>query len=254
MATPYPVSIFLDLLGLPQAEMPQLLEWETQLLHSPDNAVRIGAVRAIKSYLQAAIDARRKNPREDLISQALTLEVYGRKWTADEVFGHCFNLYVGGLDTVSSNMGLHFHHLATHPEDQAWIRANPSKLGAALEELLRAYAAVTTWRICAKEFSIGGITMKPGDYVAMPTPLAARDPDEYDRPEQVLFDRQPTHLTFAFGPHRCLGVHLARRELQIGMQEVLEALPSFRLQEGAKVGFYVGNVIHVDSLPLAWDA
>jgi cytochrome P450 len=150
-------------------------------------------------------------------------------------------------------MGLHFYHLATHPDDQTWLRANPSKLSQAIEELLRAYAAVTTWRICAREFSIGGVTMKPGDYVAMPTPLAARDPEDHEAPAVVRFDRKPTHLTFGFGPHRCLGAHLARRELQIGMQEMLAAIPSFRLKNGARVGFFVGNIIHAESLPLIWD-
>ena len=253
MSIPYPISIFLDMLGLPQELMPQFLVWEHTLLHSNDLEARIDAVRAVKDYLLGEIEVRRKNPGDDLISQALNFEVWDRKWTAEEVFGFCFNLYLGGLDTVSSNLGIHMYHLATRPDDQAWIRANPGKLVPAVEELLRAYAAVTTWRICDKEFEIGGVTMKPGDRVAMSTTLAARDPEDYDCPSEVRFDRKPSHLTFGFGPHRCLGCHLARRELQIGLQELLSALPPFRIKEGADIRFFSGNVIHMQSLPLVWD-
>jgi len=254
MSLPYPISIFLDLLGFPQELMPQFLVWENTLLHSNDNIARAEAVRAVKDYILGEIEARRRNPGDDLISQALEFEVWDRKWSADEVFGHCFNLYLGGLDTVSSNLGIHIHHLATHPEDQAWMRANPGKLVPAIEELLRAYAAVTTWRICDKEIALGGVTMKPGDRIAMATTLAARDPEDYDGPSDVRFDRKPSHLTFGFGPHRCLGAHLARRELQIGLQEVLAAIPTFRVKEGADIRFFTGNVIHLQSLPLVWES
>lgn len=254
MSIPYPISIFLDLLGFPQELMPQFLVWENTLLHSNDYAARVDAVRSVKDYILGEIEARRRNPGDDLISQALEFEVWDRKWSSDEVFGHCFNLYLGGLDTVSSNLGNHVYHLATHPEDQAWMRANPGKLVPAIEELLRAYAAVTTWRLCDKEITVGGIVMKPGDRVAMSTTLAARDPEDYDGPSDVRFDRKPTHLTFGFGSHRCLGAHLARRELQIGLQEMLAAIPPFRLREDTDIRFFAGNVIHLQNLPLVWDS
>lgn len=251
-AVPFPVTIFLDLLGFPQSEMAQFLTWEKGLIHSDDNGERATNVRAVKAYLLEAIADRKKNPRDDLISTALTLEVDGRKWSDEEVFGHCFNLYLGGLDTVTSNIGLHFHHLATHPDDQEDLRANPKKTVVAIEELLRAYPAVTTLRICRHPYSIGDVTFMPGDYVAMSTPLAGRDPEQYDAPEEVRLDRRPAHLTLGFGIHRCLGQHLARRELQIAMQELLAAIPSFRIEPGFKVPFHVGNVIHVEELPLVW--
>ena len=251
-AVPFPVTIFLDLLGFPIEEMEQFLFWEGVLLHGSDNNARAASVRAVKDYLLRAIADRKKNPRDDLISTALTLEVDGRRWSDEEVFGHCMNLYLGGLDTVTANIGLHFHHLATHPQDQESLRTNPAKVIVATEELLRAYPAVTTLRICRHPYPLGGATFMPGDYVAMSTPLAGRDPEQYDDPSEVRLDRRPAHLTLGFGIHRCLGQHLARRELQIAMQEFLSAVPSFSLQPGFKVPFFVGNVIHVQELPLIW--
>ncbi len=251
-AIPFPVTIFLDLMGFPKEEMDQFLAWENVLLRSETNVDRAMSVRSVADYLLRAIEERKKNPGEDLISVALTLEVNGRKWTDREVFGHCFNLYLGGLDTVTANIGLHLHHLATHPEDQEELRADPKKVVIAVEELLRAYPAVTTVRLCRNPYTLGDVTFMPGDYIAMSTPLAGRDPEYYEAPNEVRLDRKPSHVTLGFGIHRCLGQHLARRELQIAVQEFLAAVPTFKIEPGFDVPFFLGNVIHVDKLPLVW--
>jgi cytochrome P450 len=251
-AIPFPVSIFLDLLGLPQDRMDQFLDWEFSLLHTNDMGMRVVAIRAVKALLLDEIKKRRANPGDDLISNACRMEVDGRPWSDEEVFGHCFNLFLGGLDTVSANVGLHFYHLATHPEHQRELRSDPSKLEIGMSELLRAYAAVTTLRICAKEIKIHGVTIKPGDRVAMPTPLGSNDPEAFESPTEVRLDRRPAHLTFGYGPHRCLGAHLARRELQISIVEMFSAIPEFKLKPGFKVPFFLSNIIHVDELPLVW--
>ncbi len=251
-AVPFPISIFLDLLGLPQENMPIYLKWVEVLLHGSDEQQRISGVRVVKNLLMDAIEQRRTDPGDDLISQALGLEVDGRKWTDDEVLGYCFNLYIGGLDTVTTNMGLHFRHLAESPEQQASLREHTSLQSPAIEELLRAYAAVTTQRIVSRPIDFGGVRFMPGDFIAMSTPLAGRDPEEYDHPQSVDFNRQPRHLSFGRGRHHCLGQHLARRELQIAFQEFLSQIPSFRVASGAEVPFFVGSIVHVKRLPLEW--
>jgi cytochrome P450 len=253
-AVPFPVSIFLDLFGLPQADMPQFLAWEYGLLHTPDMNLRIECTRAVKAYLLAAIEQRRAEPRDDLISQALDYEVEGRKWTTMEIYGYCFNLFVGGLDTVTANIGLHLYHLATHPQQQAELRADPSKLTLAIEEMLRAYAAVTTFRTVTREVEFHGVRMLAGDKIATSTPLAGRDPEAWSEPDEVRFDRRPAHLTFGGSAHRCLGMHLARRELQIALQEMLASLPQFSLDPDAQVPFWLGSIIQVRALPLVWSA
>jgi cytochrome P450 len=249
----FPISIFLDLIDLPQDRRPQFLEWENALLHGTDHDMRINSVRAVKDLLVETINDRKKNPGDDLISRTLTLEVNGRKWTDEEVFGHCFNLYIGGLDTVTSNMGLHFYHLATNPQDQDEMRGNSfAQNVVAIEELLRAYAAVSTNRICSKPYEIDGHTIMPGEFVIMSTPLAGRDPDAYDQPNEIRLNRKPTHVTLGHSIHRCLGQHLARRELQTAIEEFLKAIPNFKVEPGFKVPFFLGNVIHIPELPLTW--
>ena len=253
-AVSFPISIFLDLLGLPQDRTEEFLRYETTLLREPDMSQRIASVTAVKQILLEAIEERKRNPADDLISKTLALTVDGRPWTDREVFGHCFNLYLGGLDTVTANLGLQFHHLATHPEDQTIMRSNSSLQNVvAVEELLRAYAAVTTNRIVSKPIEIDGVQLMPGDVVFMSTPLAGRDPESYEQVNDIVLSRKPTHVTLGHSIHRCLGQHLARRELQIAIEEFLKVIPDFRIEAGFDVPFFWGSVIHVSELPLVWN-
>jgi cytochrome P450 len=252
-AVPFPVSIFLDMVGLPQDQIQQFVEWERGLIHTTDADTRLNSLRAIKRLLVDTIEARKRNPGDDLISEALTLEVDGRKWTDDELFGYCFNLYLGGLDTVTSNLSLHFYHLATRPEDQRIMRANSQQDNVvAIEELLRAYAAASTTRICTKPYEVAGETIMPGDVIIMATALPARDPEAYESPDEIRLDRRPIHVTLGHSFHRCLGQHLARRELQTAIEEFLRAIPQFRVEPRFEVPFFLGNVIHVPELRLNW--
>src|SRR3546814_13330342 len=94
-------------------------------------------------------------------------------WSSD-VCSSDLNLYVGGLDTVTANIGLHIWHLATHLDQQAELRADPSKLTLAIEEMMRAYAAVTTFRTVTRATEFKGVKMMPGDKVAMSTAITSK--------------------------------------------------------------------------------
>ena len=249
----FPIAIVLDLLGVPLERMPQLLKWEKALLHTDDLEVRGNATRVVKNFLLEEIESRRREPRQDYFTSVLEFEVDGRKWSDEEVLGHCFDLYLGGLDTVTSLLGLIFHFLATHPGHQRQLRENPSISQFAVEELLRGFGPVTTFRICAKPVEIRGQRILPGEYVAVSTPLAGRDPTFYEDAQQIRFDRRPAHLSLGGGIHTCLGRHLARRELQVALEEFVGAVPEFRVKDGFRVPFFVGNILHIPDLQLQWN-
>jgi len=177
----------------------------------------------------------------------------GKKWTDTQIFGFIFTLYLAGLDTVTSNLGMHIHHLATHADDQETMRTN-SYMGnvVAIEELMRAFAIVSISRFCVKETELAGVKMMPGDAVICSTPLAARDPEAYDDPNTVKLDRRVNHLTLGHSDHRCLGRHLARRELQIAHDEFIKSIPSFKIEPGFKVPFFLSSMMHIEELPLTW--
>lgn len=248
----FPIKVFMDLMGLPHDRVGEFMEWEMNLLHNHDLAKIAEATRNVIDYLSAEIEDRRANPRDDLITYGVQGQIEGRSLTQDELLGFMFNLFIGGLDTVSTNMGLHFRHLGRTIEDQAFLRANPSDIPNAIDELMRAYGAVTTFRTCRKETELAGVRFMPGDKVAMSTTLAGRDPAEFDDPTAVRLDGKPRHVGFGFGIHTCVGMHLARRELRIAMEEFLARIPEFRIAPGHQVRCHLGMIQPV-ALPLVWD-
>lgn len=249
----YPIFIVLDLLGLPQERMAEFLVWEKEMLHSNDWETRKNAVRKAKNYLVAEIADRRKDPRDDYITKIFDFEAEdGRKWNDDEVLGHCFNLFLGGLDTVTTMLGNIFTWLARHPEQQQELREHPDRIVLAVEEFLRVFGPVTAFRIASRELELHGQKIMPGEYVSVCTPLVNQDPKVHDNPSEVRFDRKAAHVALGGGIHKCLGMHLARLELQIAIEEFLKAIPRFRIQDGFEVGYFVGNIVHVPKLKLQW--
>jgi cytochrome P450 len=250
----YPIYIVLDLLGLPQDRMAEFLVWEKNMLHTNDWEVRSNAVKNAVEYLKAEIADRRAAPRDDYISKIFDLEVEdGRKWNDEEVLGHCFNLFLGGLDTVTTMLGNIVTWLARHPEQQQELRDNPDRIVLAVEEFLRIFGPVTAFRIATKELEIHGQKIMPGEYVSVCTPVANQDPKMHDNPSEVRFDRKAPHIALGGGIHKCLGMHLARFELQVALEELLKAIPSFRVKDGFELGYFVGNITFVPALELQWD-
>ena len=252
LAFQFPILVFLELMGLPKSRLTEFMAWEMKLTHPRSIEEMAEGTRLVKDFLVSEIEHRRNNPSNDLVTYIVNSEVEGRKLNDNELIGFCFNLFIGGLDTVSTHMGLQFRHLAEHPDHQRKLRERPELIPAALEELMRAYGAVTTFRTCVKPVVIGGVQIMPGDKVALVTSLSGRDPEAFPDPGEVRLDRNPRHTTFATGPHRCIGAPLARRELIIAMEEFLKAIPEFRIKPGAEIRTSIGPIIQPLALPLVW--
>jgi cytochrome P450 len=253
-ARPFPVSIFLELMGLPAEETDAFVEWEEMILHAADPEVRTEGVRRLRDYLAGVIAARRKQPTDDLISFAVTSRIDGRPLDHDEIMGMCVLFFMAGLDTVTSSFSFAFRYLAEHPKAQAQLRADPALIPDAMEELLRAFAVVTTRRTVTRAVDIAGVTFKAGDIVVCPMMAASRDPGEFHAPDEVILDRAPNrHSAFGFGPHRCIGSHLARRELVAGVRQWLGRLPPFRMAVGEAPIATGSGVVCLADLRLRWD-
>jgi len=251
---PFPVLIFLQLMGLPAEDFDKVLEWEELLLQGKTMEARIGAAAAIRDYLRDLAQARREHPVDDLISFAVQAKVDGEMLTDDEILGICYLLFVGGLDTVASSLGFYFKYLAEHPEQQRLLRENNALIPDAVEELLRVHSVVMVSRFLTADAEFGGVEMKKGDCIAIYMTFASYDAEEIEQPETVDFARVPNrHVAFSFGPHRCIGSHLARRELVIAIEEWVNRVPHFEVKAGADVRMHGGVVFGVDSLPLTWN-
>lgn len=251
-ATKFPIAVFLDLMDFPQERMAQFMEWEQMLLHSMDFEGIISGTQQVVAYLQEVIEERKQNPGTDIVSQALQYEIDGRKLNDDELLGICFNLYIGGLDTVTTNISWQVRHLAEHLDDQRKLRANPALIPNAIESLYRRYASVTTFRTCTKEVKLGDVTIMPGDKVSVSTTLANNDPKHWATPTEVDISTPPRHVTFGYGVHRCVGAALARRESVVALEELFAAIPEFRIADNQPVITALGPILQLKNLPLAW--
>lgn len=123
----------------------------------------------------------------------------------------------------------------------------------AVEEMLRAFPTVQMVRVASRDVTFEGVEMKKGDYISCATMIANRDPLEFPDPDKVDLERENNrHVAFAYGPHRCLGSHLARRELVIGLEEWLARVPEFRIKEGTAPTVFGGYVFGIENLDLDW--
>jgi cytochrome P450 len=145
--------------------------------------------------------------------------------------------------------------LALDQELQARLRADPKLIAAASEEMLRRYTFTVPMRIVHKETELAGARMMPGDTLKLFLPAADLDAREYPQPDTYELTRENNvHIAFGVGPHRCLGSHLARVELQVLYEEMLARLPPFRLDPAHPPVFHGGHVIGIERMHLLWDA
>lgn len=209
---------------------------------------------SVIEYFSGVIEARRESPGEDLISAALTFEVDGTPVSDEDMQNFCLLMFMAGLDTVSATLGLSFMHLASHPEDRTRIVEDPSLIPAAIEEFIRAYAIVIPARKAAVDTEIGGCPVKAGSMVAVPLNAATRDDAVFEDAKTVEITRTPNnHIGFGAGPHRCLGSHLARRELKIALEEWHKRIPVYRLDPDSAPTESGGQLGPNKDITLLWD-
>ena len=165
-------------------------------------------------------------------------------------------LVLAGLDTTRATLGYIFWHLARHPEQRQRLVDEPELIPSAVEEALRFYPIVFgDGRKVTRDAEFHGVQLKQGDMVYALVAGANRDPRAYERADEFVLDRKRNnHMGFANGPHRCLGMHLARRELQIAVEEWLRVIPDFRIATDEELSERGGGaMMTLTRLPLVWD-
>lgn len=234
-ANQYPSFIFLELMGLPFEDIETFLHWEDEILHvsaEPEETARrrTAATIALTDYFRKIIAARRESPQDDMISKAIGFEIDGEPVTQEDLESFCILMFMAGLDTVSATLGTTFLYLATHQDKRQSIVDDPDLIPAAIEEILRAFAIVIPSRKALVDTEIAGCPIKAGEMISLPLNAATRDESVYEDAKEVDFARGSTnHIAFGAGPHRCLGSHLARRELRIALEEWHRLIPNYRL-------------------------
>jgi len=248
-----PMRVIADMLGFPPEDGPQFGEFVENLLEGinlpPEE--RFDRVGRIFDYLLDQVNEHLENPREDLTTYLLNVELHGRKLDPDHVVGTMALLLIAGIDTTWSAIGASLWHLAKTPEDRERLVAEAGMLPAAMEEFLRAYAPVTMARLVKEDMRWHGVDMKADDWVLLSFPAANRDPAQFDRAGEVVIDREINrHAAFGLGIHRCVGSHLARMELRVALEVWLERIPVFTLEDPSAVTWAAGQIRGPRRLPL----
>jgi cytochrome P450 len=189
-----------------------------------------------------------------MLSRILSLSG-AEAWSDPEVLGLCFLFTLAGLDTVAAAIGFVMLHLARDPELRARVVADPDAVMPAIEEILRLeLPAPTTPRVTMRDVEVCGVTIPAGAGVLLCLATANRDAGEFARPDEVdLEQSNRNHLSFGGGIHRCLGAHLARRELRLVVEEFHKAVPDYEVTPGFEPEIvWPSGTFHLRSLPLVF--
>ncbi|GAA5149028.1 cytochrome P450 [Pseudonocardia eucalypti] len=253
----FPTLIFLRLMGLPVEDLDTFLGWVHTILHlsyeqDQDRGRRLAAINDVSAYFDEQIAVRRKAPKDDLLSRVMAWKIDGEPIDDGDLHAFCVLMFMAGLDTVPISVGWALYHFASHPEHRGAILADPSLIPTSVEEILRVYSFVIPARKATRDVEIGGCPVRSGEMVMLPLTVTNRDPRRYDNPSRVdLGRRANNHIAFGSGPHRCLGSHLARLELNVAVEEWHRRIPDYRIAEGQELE-QTGNMYGLKSLRLEW--
>ena len=258
----FPTEVFLTVIGLPPADADRLVPWVEGFFHGLNGAEEhqmgmVASLEGIRGYFVDVLADRRADPRDpdaDLVSHLLASKVDGEPLSDVVLLDMCTVLVLAGLDTTRGQLGYLFQFLAEHPDVRQQIVDQPALMPACIEESLRMHAiTIADARKATRDADFHGCPVKAGDMVMGLVCAANRDPRHYSDPDEFRLDRVGNHhFGFAGGPHRCLGAHLARREMLIAVEEWHAAIPQYRIESDEPLKERGGQLALL-SLPLAWD-
>ena len=259
-AYPLPAIVIAETLGVPAADRDQFKEWSDDIVafhgtgrpHIETIMKSTAALLETKEWLLQLIEARRKQPEDDLISALVAAEERGDMLNETELVATCITLLTAGHETTTGLIGNGLLALLRHPDQLRKLRENPALIGTAVEEFLRFDTSfLRAWRLTADDVEIGGQQISKGQTLSLMLGAANRDPAQFEHPDRLDITREPNlHTSFGWGIHFCAGAPLARREAEIAFTTLLRRFPRLKLDEEG-VEWQQNNTFHnLKSLPV----
>jgi cytochrome P450 len=253
-----PLSSFTicDVLGVPHADR-ERFERPSAVLADPhaDAEEKRAALVAFSDYCRQVVAEKRVSPSDDLLSDLISKD----ELTEDEIVGLARQLFEAGHETTATMLALSVFTLLCDRSRWQSLREDPAQIETAVDELLRYLSILqmgTFSRTATEDVELGEIVVKQGEKVVVSIPAANRDPEKFSEPEELDLGRNASgHLAFGHGKHMCIGQHLARLELKVGLRRLLQRFPDLDLGVPVEEIRFVGGehqLYGVEALPVVW--
>nr|AXL05527.1 cytochrome P450 [uncultured bacterium] len=260
LALPVPSLVISELLGVRYEDRAEFQERTASLLRmNMPGEEAVANADAMRAFMRRVVTDKRANPADDIISGLIHHADADPALTDDELTNIANLLLMAGYETTAGMLGLGVFVLLQRPDQLAALRADPSRVDDAVEELLRYLSIVHIglFRFAKEDLELGGLSLPAGSTVVVSLLAANRDERHWSDPDVLDVTRARTsHLAFGHGVHQCLGQQLARMELKVAYTELLRRLPNLRLAVPPEEVPLRNDMLHygVHTLPVAWDA
>jgi cytochrome P450 len=232
----YPVQVIAAILGLPSADYEQFHRWAMAIINVAADPVHgIDSSNELKDYLATLLGERRADPRDDFVSDLATVEVDGERLNDEEIFSFIRLLLPAGAETTYRATGNFLFGLLTHTDQLDALRADRSLMTQAVEESIRwEPPLLITSRTSTVDTMVAGVDIPGGSQVIATLGSANHDETRWDHPDDFdIFREAKPMISFGVGPHMCLGMHLARMEMRVGVNRLLDRCANLRLDPEA---------------------
>ncbi|ORW11176.1 cytochrome [Mycolicibacter longobardus] len=264
IAAPLPMAVIGDMLGVLPEQRGMLLKWSDDLVTGqsshldPESATAQAVMAAFAGWTEFTRDIitkRRAEPTDDLFSVLVNAEVDGQRMSDDEIIMETLLILIGGDETTRHTLSGGTAQLLHHPDQWDLLQREPDRVPVAIEEMLRWTSPVKNMcRTLTRDAEFYGTQLREGEKILLMFESANFDESVFDGPERFDVTRDPnSHLAFGFGTHFCLGNQLARLELRLMTQRVLQRLPDLRLASGEPLPLRPANFVSgLEAMPVVF--
>ena len=254
VAKPISMGLFVRQLGLEPERLDEFYAWETGFYRAPTMEERIVCGEKIGGYLFDVVQQHVAEPKDDIVSMLLNVDIEGERLTVEEVHAICYLLFLASIDTVATMLSFIIRHLARDRALFERLKSDRDKIAASVDEFMRMHAFINLNRICERDTDFHGVQFRAGDNIVIPSFVTDRDERTFADPDTFNADRSKKernqHHAFGAGAHKCIGLHVAKMEVKVVLEAFFDRVASLELVSEQAVTGHGGTTMGLDTIPI----